>query len=194
MRISEDDTPRGAKEESMFALVTLLVTGLLNVLAQAPPPGEPPPAPPPAATAQPPLEDGVCLDSLRAVPRVLQPPISRAMQIVRIDQVVSTATMMPGEIIGFLYTTQDGSTWLGQRTAQYQSAADATAINQVLSATHIPGQNVAAFPPTSEYGVPTKHREIFRVSIPSDAFGPLRIALEPCVAWPSSRPLPDPSL
>ena len=150
---------------------------------------------PPVAPAQPqPLENGPCLDSLRAVPKVIGPPVSRAMQIVRIDQVLSTSTMMPGEIIGFLYTTQDGSTWLGQRTADYQSAADATAVNRVLAATHVPGENVTAFPPTNLYGVPTKHPQIFRVEMPPDAYGPLRITVAPCVVWPPSRPLPDPAM
>jgi hypothetical protein len=143
---------------------------------------------------QQPLENGSCLDSLRAVPKVLQPPVSRAMQIVRIDLVRSTATMMPGEIVGFLYTTQDGATWLGQRTSAYQSAADATAINHVLAATHAPGYNVSTFPPTTEYGVPMKHSQVFRVQIPPDALAPLEIRFEPCVIWPPGRPLPDPAL
>lgn len=183
----------------MFLQATLALAVLFNTVAQEPPPpGGPPPAGPPAEQPPPssaqPLENGACLDSVRAVPKVLQSPISRAMQIVRIDQVVSTATMMPGEIIGFLYTTQDGSTWLGQRAAEYQSAADATAINQVLAATHVAGYNVTGFPPTSVYGVPTKHPQVFRVSLPPDAFRPLRFALVPCVIWPSSRPLPDPTM
>lgn len=143
---------------------------------------------------QQPLENGSCLDSLRAVPKVLQSPVSRAMQTVRIDLVLSTATMMPGEIIGFLYTTQDGSTWLGQRSSAYQSSADATAINRVLAATHVPGYNVTAFPATTEYGVPMKHPQIFRVQIPSDALSTLEIRFEPCVIWPPGRPLPDPAL
>lgn len=187
----------------MFALATFFLTALLNTVAQQPPPGGPPPQGPPAQTEpppsqglmqQPPLEAGACLDSLRAVPKVLEPPVSRAMQIVRIDQVVSTATMTPGEIIGFLYTTQDGSTWLGQRTADYQSAADATAINQVLAATHVPGYNVNSFPPTNVYGVPTKHPQLFRVQVPQAALTALRITIAPCVAWPPGRPLPDPSI
>ena len=99
--------------------------------------------PPPGVQFQPPLENGACLDSIRAVPNVLQGPASRGMQIVRIDQVVSTATLLPGEVIGFLYTTQDGSTWLGQRTKDYQSAADATAINRVLAAAHVAGYSVS---------------------------------------------------
>jgi len=143
--------------------------------------------------AQPPLENGPCLDSLRPVPKVLMQPVSRGMQIVRIDQVVSTETMIPAEVIGFLYTLEDGSTWLGQRTSDYQSAADATAINRVLAATHVPGYNVTGFPPTTVYGVPTKHPQLFRVLVPPDAYGPLRIQLVPCVVWPSTRALPDPS-
>lgn len=178
----------------MLALATFFLTSLLNTVAQQPPGAPPPPYPAQGTVMQQPLENGSCLDSLRAVPKVLQPPASRAMQIVRIDLVLSTATMMPGEIIGFLYTTQDGSTWLGQRTSAYQSAADATAINRVLAATHVAGYNVNSFPPTTEYGVPTKHPHLFRVQVPQDAIAPLEIRFEPCVIWPPGRALPDPVL
>ena len=177
----------------MLALATFFLASLLNTVAQQPAPEGPPPMGPPPQTQGQPLETGACLDSIRAVPKVLQSPVSRATQLVRIDLVLSTATMMPGEIIGFLYTTQDGSTWLGQRTSDYQSAADATAINRVLAATHVAGYNVTGFPPTTVYGVATKHPQIFRVQIPPDAYRPLRITLAPCVLWPSGRPLPDPS-
>jgi hypothetical protein len=171
----------------MFALATFFLTALASTVAQGPPPGGPPPM---AA----PLEDGPCLDSAGAVPRVLMSPVSRAMQVVRIDQVISTATMTPNEIIGFLYTTQDGSTWLGERSAQYSSPADAKAINEVLSATHATTKNVTGFPPQTRYGYPTKYAQFFQVRIPPDAFGPLRIQLAPCIIWPPGRPLPDPVL
>jgi hypothetical protein len=177
----------------MFASVPFFLAALGLTVAQAPPQA-PPPEAPAAISQQPPLETGPCLDSIRAVPRVLQPPVTRGMQIVRIDQVVSTATMMPGEVIGFLYTTYDGGTWLGQRTRDYQSAADATAINRVLAATHVAGYSVTAFPPTDLYGVPTKHTQLFRVQVPPNSYGPLRIALVPCVMWPTARQLPDPTL
>jgi hypothetical protein len=182
----------------MLALATLFFTALLNTVAQQPPPEGPPPQGPPAQMApqapmQRPLEDGPCLDSARGVPRVVAAPVSRGMQIVRIDQVLSTSTMMPGEVIGFLYTTQNGSSWLGERSAQYTSPADATAINRVLASTHVPGQNVNAFPPQSHYGVATHSPQIFQVSIPGDAMSSLRIATAPCVAWPADRPLPDPA-
>ncbi|MBV8066892.1 MAG: hypothetical protein JO113_02865 [Candidatus Eremiobacteraeota bacterium] len=173
----------------MFALATLVVTGLFNALAQAPP-GAPPPAA--AAGMQQPLEDGPCLDSPRAVPRVLVGPLSRGMQIVRIDQVQSTATMMPGAVIGFLYTTQDGTTWLGERTADYTSPAGAAAINQVLAATHISTKNVTQFPPQTRYGYPTKYQQFFQVRIPADALSALRIQIAPCIVWPPGRSLPDP--
>ncbi|HVR47843.1 MAG TPA: hypothetical protein VMT95_14520 [Candidatus Binatia bacterium] len=172
----------------MFALAMFFLTTLASTVAQAPPPA------PPVVAAQPPLEDGACLDSARAVPQVLQPPVSRAMQIVRIDQVVSTATMMPGAIIGFLYTTQNGTTWLGERSTEYTSPATATAINTVLAATHVATKNITSFPPQSRYGVATKYAQFFPVRIPPDAFGPLRISLAPCVIWPPGRALPDPSL
>jgi hypothetical protein len=173
----------------MLAFAPFLLIALNTAVAQAPAPA----APPPAASSVP-LEEGPCLDSARSVPRVIASPVSRGMQIVRIDQVVSTATMMPGQVIGFLYTTQDGSTWLGERTAQYMSPASATAVNQVLSSTHNPMQNVKAFPPQSHYGVPTKSPQLFRISLPQNAMGPLRIQLSPCVAWPAGRPLPDPMM
>jgi len=175
----------------MLAFAPFLLIALSSAVAQAPTPAAP--APPAASSAQP-LEEGPCLDSTRSVPRVIASPVSRGMQIVRIDEVVSTATMMPGQVIGFLYTTQDGSTWLGERTAQYMSPASATAINQVLSSTHNPMQNIKAFPPQSHYGVPTKSPQLFRVSLPQNAMGPLRIELSPCVAWPAGRPLPDPMM
>jgi hypothetical protein len=173
----------------MLALATFFLMILANTVAQAPPPGAPP-----AAAMQSPLEEGPCLDSARMVPRVLAKPVSRGMQIVRIDQVLSTATMMPGSIVGFLYTTQDGSTWLGERTARYTSPADATAINQVLAATHTSTKNVTAFPPETHYGVETKPPQLFAVRIPQDAFAALRIQLAPCVVWPAGRPLPDPTM
>jgi hypothetical protein len=172
----------------MLALATFFLAALASTVAQAPPPGAPPPM------AAQPLEDGPCLDSARAVPKVLMAPVSRAMQIVRIDQVVSTATMTPNEVVGFLYTTQDGSTWLGERSAQYSSPADATAINQVLAATHVSNKNIAGFPPQTRYGYPTKYPQFFQVRIPADAFGALRIQLAPCIIWPPGRPLPDPAL
>jgi hypothetical protein len=181
----------------MLALLTFFLAALLNTVAQQPPPESPPQGPPPqypVPAAMQPLENGTCLDSLRAVPRAIVPPPSRATQLVRIDLLVSTETMIPGEIIGFLYTTADGSTWLGERTAQYQSAAEATAINQVLAATHAPSVSVTSFPPANEYGVPTRHPELFRVQIPPDALAPLRIQLQPCVVWPPGRPLPDPTM
>jgi len=141
-----------------------------------------------------PLENGACLDSLRAVPKVLQSPAARSSQIVRIDEVVSTATMMPNQVIGFLYTTADGSTWLGQRSLQYISPASAGAVNQILASTHMPNENVSEFPPESRYGVPTRYPRFFQVRIAPGAMEALRFRLQPCVAWPPGRALPDPML
>ena len=172
----------------MLAIATFVLASLATAVAQAPPP-----APPPGVPGQAPLQNGACLDSARAVPQVLEAPVSRAMQIVRIDEVVSTATMTPGEIIGFLYTTSDGSTWLGQRSGDYISPASATAINQILAAMRTPGEK-SEFPPTSRYGVPTKSPRYFKVHVAPDAMGPLRFQLTPCVAWPAGRTLPDPTL
>jgi hypothetical protein len=174
--------------ESMFAITTLFSAVLAVVtVAQAYPP-------PAAAPATAPLESGACLDSARSVPLVLRPPVSRAMQIVRIDQIVSTATEMPGEVLGFLYTTADGTTWLGERSAHYTSPAAAEAMNQLLASTHLPDSNVTEFPPQTRYGVATKYPQFFRVRIPPTADAPLRVQLLPCVAWPAARPLPDPSM
>jgi hypothetical protein len=173
---------------TMLALATFFLMTLTNTVAQMPP------GAPPAPMAQQPLEDGACLDSARPVPRALMAPVSRAMQIVRIDEVLSTATMTPGEVIGFLYTTQDGTTWLGERSTQYTSPAGAMEINRVLAATHVSTKNVAEFPPQTRYGYPTKYSQFFAVRIPPDAYAPLRIQLAPCIAWPLGRQLPDPSM
>ncbi|MBV8198191.1 MAG: hypothetical protein JO263_08645 [Candidatus Eremiobacteraeota bacterium] len=171
----------------MLLIAVFLLGALQAVVAQAPPEAPPPMAPPP-------LESGACLDSARVVPKVLQPPAVRSLQIVRIDEVISTSTMMPNEISGFLYTTADGSTWLGQRSTQYLSPASASAINQVLASTRMPNQNVSEFPPESRYGVPTKYPRFFQVRIAPGAMEALRFRLQPCIAWPPGRALPDPAL
>ncbi|MBV8372196.1 MAG: hypothetical protein JOY69_02960 [Candidatus Eremiobacteraeota bacterium] len=174
----------------MLAVVVLSAL----TLAQVQPVETAMPMAPVVPAMQQPLEAGPCLDSPRPVPRVLQPPVARAMQIVRIDRVVSTATLMPGETIGFLYTLSDGSTWLGQRTIPYMSGAAAAAVNQVLASTHMPDQNISEFPPQMKHGVATKYQQFFRVQIPPTAMMTLRIATAPCVVWPAGRPLPDPSM
>jgi hypothetical protein len=140
------------------------------------------------------LESGTCLDSPRPVPRVLMPPIERSMQVVRIDRVVSTATMLPNETIGYLYTLADGSTWLGQRAQEYMSGAAASQMNQILSIAHMPGQNVSQFPPQMRNGIATKYTQFFRVQIAETSLSTLRMVLLPCVAWPAGRPLPDPAM
>ena len=117
-----------ANDESMIAAMLL---SLALLVAQVTPRA----APAPMAPARRPLIAGQCLDSPRPVPNVLQPPISAASQIVRIDKVESLHTMMPGEVIGFLYTLGDGSTWLGQRSSDY----------------HVPGR---ARPKSTKYSVP----------------------------------------
>lgn len=170
----------------MLMTAALLVSVLGATIAQEPPMGPPGPA------MQPPLQSGACLDSPRAVPKALRAPVSRGLQVVRIDQIVSTATMTEGEVVGFLYTTQDGSTWLGQRSSYYMSPADATTINAVLSSTHLPSEPYQQFPPQTRYGVPTRAPQYFRVRLVPDALRALRVMVSPCVAWPAERPLPDP--
>ena len=127
------------------------------------------------------LSAGPCLDSLKAVPQPLE-GTGRGSRVVRIDKVISTSTMIDGQIIGFLYTREDGATYLSQRAEQYMSAADSAAINNLLSATHLPGTNVIAFPPRSKYGVRTGYQEFLQVRIPASTLGDLRVRLEPCVA------------
>jgi hypothetical protein len=178
----------------MFPAMLIAVVLSALTIAQAQPVETAMPMTPVAPAMQQPLENGPCLDSPRPVPRVLKPPIARSMQVVRIDRVESTATLMPGETIGFLYTLSDGSTWLGQRTTPYMSGAGAAAMNQLLASTHLPDQNVSAFPPQMMHGVATKYQQFFRVQIPAAAFSTLRVQIAPCVAWPPARPLPDPSM
>jgi hypothetical protein len=172
------------KETHMIAVLLSIV---LIAQAQLEQPGVP-------AAAFEPLGTGPCLDSPRPVPRLLQPPAQRGNQVVRIDKVVSTASMLPGEIIGFLYTLADGSTWLGQRTQPYMSGAAADQSNQVLASTHLPAANVEKFPPQMAHGVATKYQQFFKVQIVPSALTALRIELEPCVVWPTDRPLPDPTM
>ncbi|MDQ2680972.1 MAG: hypothetical protein M3Y21_08125, partial [Candidatus Eremiobacteraeota bacterium] len=82
------------------------------------------------------LTQGPCLDSPKAAPDLLNPPPEdNAVRIVKIEKVTSTAPLMPGEIIGYLYTRQDGSVWLGQRRQAYMSGAASDALNQVLAST-----------------------------------------------------------
>ena len=140
------------------------------------------------------LNNGPCLDSTRSVPQSLQPPAVRATQIVRIDKVVSTSTMTAGETIGFLYTLEDGSTWLGQRTTPYLSPSGAQQINQLLASTHLPTSTVSAFPPQTKLGVKTNYLQYFQIKLPAGAADALSVRMDPCVAWPSTRPLPDPGV
>lgn len=140
------------------------------------------------------LNNGPCLDSPRSVPQSLQPPAVRATQIVRIDKVVSTTTMTAGETIGFLYTLEDGSTWLGQRTTPYISPAGAQQINQVLASTHMPTSTVTEFPPQTRLGVKTNYLQYFQIKLPAGAADALSVRIDPCVGWPSTRPLPDPTV
>lgn len=137
------------------------------------------------------LNNGACLDSIKSVPHGLFGS-EQSAAIVKIDKVVSTATLTDGETIGYLYTRQDGTTWLGQRRQDYMSAAASSHVNQVLSSTHMPNSNVFAFPPVRKYGVRTNYTEIFQVQIPATAMDPLHIRLDPCVAWPAGTPLPSP--
>lgn len=137
------------------------------------------------------LNNGACLDSVKSVPQGLFGS-DQTSAVVKIDKVVSTATMTDGEIIGYLYTRQDGTTWLGQRRQDYMSAADSSQVNQVLASTHMPGATILAFPPVRKYGVKTNYTEIFQVQIPATAMDPLHIRLDSCVAWPPGTSLPSP--
>jgi hypothetical protein len=137
------------------------------------------------------LNNGACLDSIKSVPEGLF-GTDPSSAIVKIDKMVSTATMTDGEIIGYLYTRQDGTTWLGQRKQEYMSSADSAQINQVLSSTHLPGAAITTFPPVRRYGVKTNYTEIFQVNLPATALDPLHVRLDPCVAWPAGQALPSP--
>ena len=76
-----------------------------------------------------------------------------------------------------------------------QSAANATAINAVLASTHVAGvdeQRVSRR--RAAMACRRSTRSIFRVQMPPAALSALRIELVPCVVWPATRPLPDPSM
>jgi hypothetical protein len=171
----------------MLISLTAFVLSLSSVVAQIAPAA----ANAPAINAPAVLNNGPCLDSPHAVPHTLDGN-DRTAEVVRIDKVVSTSTMIDGHIIGYLYTRQDGTTYLGQRTDAYMSAADSSAINNVLASTHLPASNVTAFPPKTKYGVRTYYQELFVVKLTPASWADLHVRVEPCVAWPSANPLPDP--
>jgi hypothetical protein len=137
------------------------------------------------------LNNGPCLDSIASVPQALFGS-DPASAIVKIDRIVSTSSMIEGETIGYLYTRQDGTTWLGQRKQDFMSAADSRAINAVFSSTHMPNATITQFPPVRRYGVKTNYTEIFQVNLPATALEPLHVRLDPCVAWPAGTALPNP--
>jgi hypothetical protein len=174
------------------ALLLPVSVAQASVQTQTPPPSTIT-ASPVADDAIPALNNGPCLDSPRAVPHVLQEPVVREMQIMRIDKVISTYSMTPDEIIGFIYVTHDGTDWLGQRTSDYMSAVNAREINKVLASTRLSPMEPSSFPPTMRLGVPIRSEQFFRVQIPQAAWRPLHIRIETCVAWPEGRSLPDPS-
>ena len=100
--------------------------------------------------------------------------------------------MIDGETIGYLYTRQDGTQWLGQRKQQYASAADSAAINSLFASIHMPNATITQFPPSRLYGVKTNYTEIFQVHLAQSALDPLHVRLDPCVAWPAGMALPNP--
>ncbi len=136
---------------------------------------------------------GPCLDSAKQVPNVVGEPAQRSSEIVRIDRVVSESAYTLNQIIGFLYTREDGKTYLGMRTSQYTSPASAQELNAVLASTRALGVSEIEFPPQTRLGVPTRYSQFFQVKIPPAAIDPLKIRLESCVAWPAGRALPEPA-
>ncbi len=128
---------------------------------------------------------GACMDSVKQVPYNLGWPLDRTTQVVKIDKIISTSNMTPQEVVGFLYTRQDGATFAGTRSARYMSAVNWNAMNQVLSSTHASSVSQTGFSEKAN------GNQFLQVNIPADAMAALNIRLEPCVAWPQNRPLPD---
>jgi len=137
------------------------------------------------------LNNGPCLDSIKSVPQALfgNEPSSA---IVKIDKVISTSSLLDGEIIGYVYTRKDGTQWLGQRKQEFMSAADSEAVNAFFTSIHMPDASVTQFPPVRRYGVKTNYTEIFQVKVPTAGLDELRVRIEPCVAWPDGMDLPAP--
>jgi hypothetical protein len=167
----------------------MMIVTLATLLAQATP------SPSPAMQTLPAVLDtrGPCLESTKQVPNVIGEPVAKDSEVVKIEKVVSLATYTPGQVIGFLYTRQDGKTFLGMRSLQYTSPASAQELNQVLASTHAPGVSETEFPPQTRLGVKTGYSQFFEVKLLAAAMDPLQVRLDPCVAWPAGRPLPDPA-
>ena len=166
----------------MMMLFSAILLAMNFQVAQAP-------APSPAAE----IVDtrGPCLDSAFSVPAVIGEPRATQSEIVRIDKVVSTSTYTPNEVIGFLYTRSDAKAFLGLRDQSYVSPASAKELNEVLASTHAPDVKETAFPPQTKLGVRTGNQSFFEVKMVPGALDALHIRLDPCVAWPAGRPLPD---
>lgn len=128
---------------------------------------------------------------MKSVPQALNGSQSSAA-IVKIDKLISTATMIDGEIIGYVYTRRDGTQWLGQRKQDFMSAADSQAVNAFFAAVHLPDATVTQFPPQTRYGVKTNYSQIFQVKVPTAGLDELRVRVDPCVAWPDGMDLPNP--
>ena len=137
------------------------------------------------------LNNGPCLDSIKSVPQGLFGGAPSAA-IVKIDKLISTSTMIDGEIIGYVYTRKDGTQWLGQRKQDFMSSADSQALNAFFAAVHLPDATVTQFPPLKRYGVKTNYTEIFRIKVPTAGLDELRVRVDPCVAWPDGMDLPAP--
>jgi hypothetical protein len=169
----------------MMTFLFAVTAALQSLVAQSPSVA----AAPVAAPAV--LNNGPCMDSIKSVPQSLfgADPTSA---IVKIDKLVSTASMIDGQVIGYIYTRQDGTTWLGQRKQDFMSAADSQAVNAVFASTHLPGATITQFPPVRKYGVKTNYTEIFQVNLPAGALQALHARLDPCVAWPAGMSLPNP--
>jgi hypothetical protein len=165
----------------MLTIAFAVITALQSLVAEAPAPASAPVV----------LNNGACLDSVKSVPQALFGS-DTGSTIVKIDKMVSTSSLIDGEVIGYLYTRQDGTTWLGQRKQEFMSAADSQAINAVFASTHMPSATITQFPPVRRFGVKTNYTEIFQVQIPLTAMDPLHIRLDPCVAWPAGAALPNP--
>lgn len=128
---------------------------------------------------------GACMDSFKQVPYNIGWPLDRTTQVVKIEKILATSPMTPGEVVGFLYTRYDGATFAGTRNGRYMSASHWDAMNQLLNSTHAPSVRQTSFSQRAN------GNEYLQVNIPADAMGPLKIELQPCVAWPAGRPLPD---
>ena len=130
-------------------------------------------------------ERGFCLDSAKEVPMNVTFPWNYTTDVVRIDKLRSDDVALQLAVVGFVYTRQDRKQYFGARKTKNLPEGAFTFLNRFLESvvpSSIPYKTVD---PRSNGGI------LFPVHLDHALLKKFKLHLEPCVEWPSDRPLPD---